>query len=157
GGEVDGLTLRALWKATRGNVLVLRELIFGGRERGALTASTGVWTWKGPLVVTDPLSDVIEARLAHLRPAERALVEVLAYGEPLGACELEASFASEILEAIELRGMVMLEQEGRRALVRLAHPLYSEVLRARTSGLRERAIYRALVASLERTGARRRL
>jgi DNA-binding CsgD family transcriptional regulator len=157
GGDVDGLTLHALWTATRGNVLVLRELILGGLERGALTDSAGVWTWKGPLVVTDPLSEVIEARLARLRPAERALVEVLAYGEPVGACELEASFASEILEAIELRGMVMVEKEGRRALVRVAHPLYGEVLRARTSGLRKRAIYRTLIASLERTGARRRL
>jgi DNA-binding NarL/FixJ family response regulator len=157
GGEVDGLTLRALWKATRGNVLVLRELILGGLERGALTATGGVWSWKGPLVVTEPLSEVIEARLGRLRPAERALVEVLAYGEPMGADELEASFASETLEATELRGMVMVEQEGRRALVRLAHPPYGEVLRARTSGLRERGIYRTLIASLERTGARRRL
>src|SRR5207247_943127 len=88
GGEVDGLTLRGLWKATRGNVLVLRELILGGLERGALTASAGVWSWKGPLVVTEPLSEVIEARLGRLRPAERALVEVLAYGEPMGAYEL---------------------------------------------------------------------
>jgi len=34
GGDVDGLTLRALWKVTQGNVLFLRELILAGRDRG---------------------------------------------------------------------------------------------------------------------------
>lgn len=156
GGEVDGLTLRSLWEASRGNVLFLRELVVGGLEAGLLVQDGGVWSWKGPIVMSRPLSEVIEARMSGLADDERSLLEVLAHGEPMGVWELESRFAPEMLEATERRGLMALERDGKRMRVRPAHPLYGEALRSNTAGLRRRGIYRSLVGCLEQTGARRR-
>src|SRR5207302_9617698 len=60
------------------------------------------------------------------------------------------------LEAAERQGLVEVNKDGRRLAVRLAHPLYSESVRARCPVLRARDIHCQLAAAVESTGARRR-
>ena len=69
---------------------------------------------------------------------------------------LETLFSSSTLEVAERHGVVVVEKDGRRLTVRLAHPLYGESVRARCPVLRARHIQRQIAAALEATGARRR-
>ncbi|HEY2957803.1 MAG TPA: LuxR C-terminal-related transcriptional regulator [Actinomycetota bacterium] len=156
GGQVDGLTLQRLSTATRGNVLLLRELVLAGRELGQLERRERVWRWSGPLAVTPRLAELIEARLGHLDGSQRAVLELLAAGEPLGPRVLAELTGPGAAEALERRGLVTVEHHGRRLEVRLAHPLYGEVLRGRTPRLRARVARRQLADALEALGTRRR-
>jgi DNA-binding CsgD family transcriptional regulator len=156
GGHVDGQTLARLWGATRGNVLFLRELLVAGQESRALRQTGDVWSWTGPMIVSPRLREVLDARLGSLQPDQVALLEVLAYGEPAPVSFLQTQFSSATLEAAERQGLVVVEKDGRRLAVRLAHPLYSESVRAGCPVLRARDIHRQLAAALESTGARRR-
>lgn len=156
GGQVDGPTMATLLRVTRGNVLFLRELLLAGLDSGALTEAGGVWSWRGPIALNSRLQEVVADRMRALEASQIALTEVLAHGEPVAASFLEARFAPATLEATERSGVVVVETEGQRVLVRLAHPLYGEAVRARCPTLRARAIHRELAAALEATGARRR-
>jgi predicted ATPase len=156
GGNVDGASLLKLWNATRGNALYLRELVRGGVERGLLGIAGGVWRWHGPLAPGSWLIDLIDARLSGLGAAERETLEILALAEPLGVAIVSALTPSGSLDALEERGLLDVRSDGRRLQVRLAHPLYAEVVRARTPHLRARGICRQLADALEATGARRR-
>jgi Tetratrico peptide repeat len=60
------------------------------------------------------------------------------------------------MEALEGQGLVAVEQDGRRLMIRLAHPLYGEVLRHHTPTLRARAVCRQLADTLASMGMRRR-
>ena len=46
----------------------------------------------------------------------------------------------------------MTDDAGQRVQVRLAHPLYAEVIGARVSPLRARAVYRQLTEAVEAVG-----
>jgi DNA-binding CsgD family transcriptional regulator len=157
GGQVDRPTVARLWEASQGNVVFLRQILLAGQEGGALSEAGGVWSWQGPILVSLRLQEAVAARLGTLDPDQAALMEVLAFSEPAPASLLERLFSPSTLERSERRGMTVVEKAGRRVLVRLAHPLYGEVARARCPVLRERAIRRELAAGLEATGARRLL
>ena len=100
------------------------------------------------------LVELIEARLGRLDSQERDLLELLAFGEPLGA-GLEGMVGARVLAAAERKGLLSVEQAGRRVEVRLAHPLYGEVVRSQVSPLRVRLIHGGLADAVEATGARR--
>jgi DNA-binding NarL/FixJ family response regulator len=156
GGQVDGLTLHRLWTATLGNSLLLRELLLAGREHGELGRCDGVWRWSGQLGVTPRLGDLVEARLGRLEGPQRAVLELVAAGEPLGPSMLEQFTSPGAIEALERRSLMVVERHGRRLEVRLAHPLYGEVLRRRTPVLRARAVRGQLASAVEAVGMRRR-
>lgn len=156
GGQVDGLTLHRLWTATLGNSLLLRELLLAGREHGELDQRDGVWRWSGAVGATSRLDDLVEARLGRLAGAQRALLELVAAGEPLGPMVVEQFTSPGIIEALERRSLVVVEQHGRRLEVRLAHPLYGDVLRRRTPVLRGRTVHGQLADAVEALGMRRR-
>jgi hypothetical protein len=153
---VDGPTLTKLWKTSGGNVLFLRELLLAGQETNALRHVGGVWSWTSSMVVSPRLQEILDIRMGTLQPDQVSLMEVLAYTEPASVSFLEKLFSSSTLEAAEQQGMVVVEKDGRRLAIRLAHPLYGESMRARCSVLRARDIQRQFAAALEATGARRR-
>ncbi|HEY2192605.1 MAG TPA: AAA family ATPase [Actinomycetospora sp.] len=155
GGQVDGATLHHLWELSLGNMLFLRELVEGGLASGALGADDDVWRWKGPLVPSPRLTELIDARMGSLEADEQAVLELLAFGEPLGVDTPERVVGPDALSAVERKGLVVSERQDRRVELRLAHPLYGEVLRQRTSPRREKTIYRQLAESLEASGVRR--
>src|SRR6266536_1491128 len=150
-GPVDGVTRREVLRVTEGNPLYLRELVLGGLERGALRQVDGVWRWKGGLAGSTRLVELVEARLGALGGADRAAVELVAWGEPLPLGVLEG-----LVEAAERSGLLALERSGRRLLARLAHPLYGEVLRATLPVSRARAVAEQLAAAFGAGALRRR-
>lgn len=155
-GAVDGAAVHLLHRRTQGNVLHLREVVLGALEVGALRQEEGIWRLVGTLPASSRLVEIIENRLGGLDEPGRRALEVLALGEPLEVELLQVVESHSDLEALERRGLMRIEQDGRRLSARLAHPLYGEVLRARLSRLRFRKLTRALADALTAAGARRR-
>jgi DNA-binding CsgD family transcriptional regulator len=156
GGQVDSTTTARLWRATRGNALLLRELVVAGLDQGALADPDGVWRWQGPWTMAPRLMELINARLERPNQDELHVLELLAYGDPLGVDLLASLVPMPAIEALEAQGLLWVEQSRRRAQARPAHPLYVEALRRRCLGLRARARQQELAAATRRFGARRR-
>jgi len=155
GGQVDGSAAQTLWRLAQGNPLYLRELILGGLDSGNLACAAGVWRWHGAIVTSPRLIELIEARLGRLDTQVLELLEVLALAEPLGVQLLESLADPQILAAADRKGLLLTDEADQHIRVRLGHPLYAEVIRARLSPLRARAVFRELTAAVEAVGDRR--
>ncbi len=156
GGPVEAGTLYRLSRLSVGNALFLRELVTAAVESGALVDVGGMWRAEGPLPASTRLVELVEARLGRLPREVRSVAEVIAVGEPLGAALLEAVVPPDDLEATDRAGLLQVVPDLRRTLVRLAHPLYAELLRAHLPPLRARTIPRHLASAMQDTGAKRR-
>jgi DNA-binding CsgD family transcriptional regulator len=156
GGPVDRAAMVRLGVRSQGNALFLRELLLGALADGTLRDDGGIWRLVGPLSPSSRLVELVEARLAGLEAPERALLELVAFGEPLGPAELAALGDPTVADRLERQSLLASHMDGRRVQVRLAHPLYGDVVRARIPVLSVRDITRALAESVEATGARRR-
>jgi DNA-binding CsgD family transcriptional regulator len=129
GGVVESRTIERLWRATRGNVLFLRELVEGGCETGALRVRDGVWRWEGRMEPTPRLREIVQAQLGGLGTDERTALELLATDEPLGLGRVASLINPEVVAVLERRGLVTVVNSGWRAEVWLAHPIYATVVR----------------------------
>ncbi|MER6914759.1 LuxR family transcriptional regulator [Streptomyces sp. NPDC000594] len=156
GGPVETSTTHLLWQHSGGNVLWLQQLVEAGTAAGTLTDTAGVWQCTGPLDPGTELTALVERRIGRLRPAVRRAAELLALGEPLGSTELEHLVGPAVLDELHHHSLATGENNGRRARIRLAHPLYGEVLRRRMPAHRRRRHCRELADALQRTGMRRR-
>ncbi|MDQ1503950.1 MAG: hypothetical protein QOD57_1677 [Actinomycetota bacterium] len=155
-GPVDRATIAHLAVRCEGNVMFLRELILGALHDGSLCDDGGLWRLVGPLRPSERLVELVEARLGSLEPAERRLLELVSFGEPLGPAELRRLADPALAEGLERKGLLISRIDGHRVEVRLAHPLYGDVLRARIPAMRIPEIAHSLAEALEATGARRR-
>src|SRR5271154_589829 len=155
GGPVDAATVRALAGRSRGNPMFLRELVNGALETGVLVDAGGLWRLQGALSPTVRLVELVALRLGDLSQSERSVLELLALGEPLGPAELARLADSGAVDALERKGLVTSATQGSRIEIRLAHPVYGDVVRAGMSPLRERAVSRSLAEVIEAVGARR--
>jgi hypothetical protein len=156
GGPADAAAVRQLADRCGGNPMVLRELVSGALERGALAADGGLWRLRGGLRPTARLVELVALRLGDLSGAERAVLELAAVGEPLGQGELAQLADPAAVEGLERKGLLTSRMDGRRVQVWLAHPVYGDVVRAGISVLRERGIARSLAEVIETAGGRRR-
>ncbi len=155
GGEVDGWTRRELVRVAGGNMLFLRELLHSGLSSEVLARGGGIWRWRGPMVPDGALRGLIEERVRSAGTEARRLLEAVAAAEPVGPVLLRGLGSDELATRCEAAGLLTTERDGARTHVRLAHPLYAEVVRATTGGLRAREIELRLADALEATGARR--
>src|SRR6266699_2545886 len=156
GGDVEPGTLHRLWCDTAGNVLFLRELVADAVEAGTLVRLVGVWRWTPDGRVGPRLAELVADRMGRLDGDRRLLAELLAGGEPLGGDLLQGLVSRIDLADEERRGTIVVEESGRRAEVRLAHPLFGEVIRARMPVLQRRRLQRLLADALEAAGGQRR-
>ncbi|MEQ4721184.1 LuxR C-terminal-related transcriptional regulator [Nonomuraea sp. B19D2] len=152
GGRVESATVARLWRASQGNALYLHELVLSG----ILTEDGDVWRWRGPLTITPTLRETIAGRIGELTAREREVLELLAYGEPLGADLLAVLGSLDAVQHLEDRQLVTVQPDGQRLQVRLAHPLYGEVIRDGCGVLRARTMMRRLAQAVTEAGLRRR-
>jgi DNA-binding CsgD family transcriptional regulator len=127
-GTVDGATARRLFDVTRGNALFLRELVDEGLASGALSEHARVWGWDGPLKPGVRLRDLIAERLGALDDSERDALELVALGEPLTGPVVGRLVADDVLLRLERRRLVDVGTVDGRLELRLAHPLFGDVL-----------------------------
>jgi DNA-binding CsgD family transcriptional regulator len=155
GGPVDRGLVRRLVERTQGNVMFIRELVLGAVEDGSLRNDEGLWRQVREIRPSERLVELVQARLSLLSPAQRAVLELLAFGEPLESEQLHVLADPESIEELERRGLIVSEVCGRGLQLRLAHPLYADVVRARTPAIRAVSIARALAEAFETADARR--
>lgn len=153
GGHVDETTADRLWQATQGNMLFLRELVDAGLDTGALAEVEGIWRWEGEWVMAPRLAELLTHRIGRLDPDEHRLLELVAYGAPIGVDSLTRLVEPELLQAVEAKNLVWVSEE--RSEVYLSHPLYGEVLRSECPLLRARSWKRLLADAVQDTGATR--
>jgi DNA-binding CsgD family transcriptional regulator len=149
GADVDRLTVQRLWETTRGNMLFLRELVNAGLDSGALTELEGVWRWEGEWVMAPRLAELLTRRIGRLEPAEQHLLELLAYGAPIGLDTLADVVDLDVLQTAEAKNLLWIQTNTGHEEVHLAHPLYGEVLRSSCPALREMSRKRELADALE--------
>ncbi|HYZ97228.1 MAG TPA: AAA family ATPase [Acidimicrobiales bacterium] len=154
-GPVDPATVVQFTDRCQGNAVILRELVMGALDDGSLEDDRGMWRLTGQLSPSARLLEIVEARLGQLDDRERALMELVAYGEPLGLAELAVLSDPALAEGLERRDLLTSQLDGRRLQVRLAHPIYGDVVRARTPALRARAIAQSLAEAVEATDGQR--
>jgi DNA-binding CsgD family transcriptional regulator len=155
GGPVDAATLHELANHCCGNPMVLRELVSGALETGTLVDDGGIWRLHGALRPTARLVELVALRLGDLSGPERAVLELLALGEPLEPAELDLLGDPAAVATLERKGLITSRIDGRRVQVWLAHPVYGDVVRVGISALRERAISRSLAEAIETVGGPR--
>lgn len=155
-GPVADRAELALWQASQGNPLLLRELVEEGLRSDRLVRVDDVWMIAEDLGVPAGVASVVAARLARLRPEAREVVERLAVCEPLGLRDLLGALTPLELERLEVEGYISTELDGRREVVRVAHPLHAQVARDGLVPLARRRLLLEEVARLRARGARRR-
>jgi DNA-binding CsgD family transcriptional regulator len=156
GGPVDPAAVARLAERCQGNALFLRELVTGALADGTLHEGNDLWRLRRSPLPSARLVEIVEARLGDLDERERALLELVAYGEPLGQVELMTLDDEARAEALERRELISSRMDGRRLMIYLGHPLYGDVVRARMTALRVRIVARSLADAVEATGAHRR-
>ncbi|MGY1624385.1 LuxR C-terminal-related transcriptional regulator [Geodermatophilus sp. SYSU D00965] len=144
GGPVSAASEHRFFEITRGNVLWLRHLVDGERRAGRLACTDGVWRWAGPAGLPPALDELVAQRIGVLTEAQGRVMELLAFGEPLGLDQLTRLTGAEAVEQVAQRGLAAVGREGTRWDVRIAHPLYAESVRARVSSPRARRLRREL-------------
>lgn len=156
GAEVEVATCHRLWSATSGNALFLHELVLSGLGSGALRHLDHAWAWRGPVSGGGRLRDVVAARLAPLGLDERAALDLLAVGEPLGIDVFERLVGIEIVDRLERQDLVTIRRDDRREQASLSHPVYRDLLRAALSPEAVADAQERLAAAVEAAGGRRR-
>jgi len=155
-GPVSAKAFDELARLSGGNLQLLTELVRGARERGSLAETGGVWDLAAPLPTTAVLDELVAEHLSGVDNAGLAVLELLALCERFGLADLERVHGAARLEALEASRLITVVTSGRRTAVRLAHPLYGEVLRAGLPPLRQRRICAELADTIEAHGAHRR-
>jgi DNA-binding NarL/FixJ family response regulator len=151
GGPLDSAAARRLWSITQGNALYLRQLVDSELESSRLHHVSGVWRWSGELALSPGLIELLSARIGRLPDAQRDVLEVLAFGEPLGVPLLVGLTDALAVEQTEARGLIEVYPDGRRLQTRLAHPLYGEVQRAQMGRLHARRLRGRIACALADT------
>jgi DNA-binding CsgD family transcriptional regulator len=154
-GPVDPVSAERLWRLSAGNALLLRELVIAAQGSDELDQVYGMWRWTGRLELAPNLTDLVDSRLGRLSPQVRAVVELVALGEPIGLGLLVRSTSQDDVEAAEELGLIGVVPDDRRANVRLTHPLYGEVVRQGCPVTRTRRLKANLADLLEQAGSRR--
>lgn len=156
GGPVERASGHWLASRSGGNPLFLKELVLGATETGALSWEDGRWRLQSTDAASDRLVELIGTRLWGLGEAEKEAIALIALGEPLGLALARELVPAETVSTLAEQGLVAVEADGARQVTRLTHPLYGDVIRARTPPVLARRIKRVLADAVQRTGARRR-
>ncbi|WP_203907754.1 LuxR C-terminal-related transcriptional regulator [Rhizocola hellebori] len=156
GGAIESRSALRLAEASGGNPLYLRELVRAGQAQGALACEGGVWSLSRLPQLPTPLADILRERLRGLSAAEREVVALVGSGEPVELGLVVAVLGAQAVERAEAQGLVSLVTAERRAYLRLAHPLYGELLRGEPGQLRLLRLRRELAEAMVATGLRRR-
>jgi DNA-binding CsgD family transcriptional regulator len=156
GGALAPATTERLGRLSGGNPLYLHELVLAGHEAGAWSDSPEGLTLDDRVGAASRLTELVGSRFDGLAGDAAEAVDLLAVGEPLGLSTLEGLTSPAAVEHLDEAGLVQIDVDGRRTQLRLAHPIYTEVLRRRMSVLRRRRLARRLADHVRAEGGRRR-
>ena len=144
GGPLEHRALRWICETSQGNALYVRELVIGALADGTLAIDRELWRLSSRPTVSQSLVDLVTQRMDGLSDDERTALELLALGEPLRLSEVDTLTDHDALLAAEQHGLLTIAADE----VRLAHPLYGDVIRRDLPGLRSRDVRLRLAKTL---------
>jgi DNA-binding CsgD family transcriptional regulator len=150
GRPVDRVTLDRLWSVTQGNPLFVHELLLSALESDAFKTCDGVLSWTGGFGPSTRLSTILESRLGRVSAAGRAVLGVLAVGEPLDLDVLTELCGVDAVVEVERAGLAMVDHRE-RGQVRFCHPLYGEALRQAMGTVERRRVMATLADAMADT------
>ncbi|SNS49975.1 regulatory protein, luxR family [Geodermatophilus pulveris] len=128
-GEVQMRTVERLWRLSGGNPLYLHELVEDGLRTGRLRQVGELWQWAGEVVPSQRLCEIVLAHLGDLDADEWRALQVVG---TVGTCSVEQVLelsSPDAVTALERRRVIDDDVSG-SGEVRVAHPLYAEVVRS---------------------------
>ena len=139
GGTVEELSADFIWESSEGNPLFLRHLVAGALEAGTLRESDGVWQIRGRARVSAGLAALLDTRLEDAGAPALSALKLLALCEPLDLDALVELAGIDAVDAAEQADLIRIADDGGALRVRIAHPLYGDVMRRRigTASARE--------------------
>ena len=152
-GPVEQSVGQWVYESSQGNPLYIRELLLGALESGSLTQVRGLWRLPAAAAAS-------RSRSATWSPSawpgssdgERRAIELLAFGEPLSLSLVVELAGAEPLALAETHRMVTVDAPSDGGAVRLAHPIYGEVMRASLPAALARELRLRLAAAVEARG-----
>jgi DNA-binding CsgD family transcriptional regulator/tetratricopeptide (TPR) repeat protein len=147
-GPLDQTTARRLWELTRGNALFLRHLVEQELAHQHLNNENGTWSWTGDPLGYTGVAELVTSQMGALSEPLADVVDLLTVAGPLDRDLLAEIVGLAAAEEAQARGLVALDHDANRAVVRLAHPLYGEVRRSNASGIRARRLRGRVVRAL---------
>ncbi|WP_205474109.1 LuxR C-terminal-related transcriptional regulator [Nocardioides sp. SYSU D00038] len=150
-GPVGADLVHEVHRSSRGNAMFVRELVRVGLTDGSLGLRAGSWSRVGPTVPDAGLVDLIAAELDRLDADERAAVELVALAEPVAVALARPHVDDEALDRLVGSGLLRVDaalttDRLSTQVLRLAHPLHAECLRATIGPGRRHALHAALYA-----------
>ena len=139
GGTVEELSADFIWESSEGNPLFLRHLVTGALEAGTLREADGVWQIRGRAQVSAGLAALLDTRLDDAGAPALSVLKLLALCEPLDLDALVDLAGVDAVDAAEQADLIRIADDGGALRVRIAHPLYGDVMRRRigTASARE--------------------
>ena len=114
-----------------------------------LASKTGCGGCPGARRCRRSLAELVSARIERLGDGVRRSLELLALGEPLRLSELTRLEPLDSLVTAEAEKLITVDEAMTDPVLRLAHPLYGEAIRASLPGLRARQVRLRLAESLQ--------
>ncbi len=139
GGTVEELSADFIWESSEGNPLFLRHLVTGALEAGTLRKADGVWQIRGRAQVSAGLAALLDTRLDDAGAPALSVLKLLALCEPLDLDAVVDLAGVDAVDAAEQADLIRIADDGGALRVRIAHPLYGDVMRRRigTASARE--------------------
>lgn len=159
GGQLDRISADRLYRYAQGNALMLRELVLAAMTGNELVESEfGTWTWTrtAPVAMAPSLEQLIDTRIGALSPGVGRVLELVAFGEPIGLKLLQKATDEADVDTAMERGLIRERRDDRRTDVRLAHPLYGDLVRKKCPATRARRLKEELADLFEQAGKKRR-
>jgi DNA-binding CsgD family transcriptional regulator len=142
-----------------GSPFFARELTRSLQAAGDLRERSGVLAWADERLPAS-LHDAINDELADLDPVSLDCLRLIAFSEPVRPGHLERLVPAEPVDLLLQQGLLAVDRLGdartAEPMLRLAHPLYSEALRASVTPMARRALLRRLSAAYDNVGPRSR-
>ena len=146
-GPTDDSLAGAVFGASGGNPLLIRELVLDGVASGAIAEADGSWCLEHPLSPGARLHEVVGARTGRLDADVLRVLEMVSLGEPLDTA-IFSDDEGRALDELERLGFVRLEQTADALLARCDHPLVGETIRSGVSTRRAVGHHRTLAERL---------
>jgi DNA-binding CsgD family transcriptional regulator len=150
GGQVSARAATRLHRLSRGNPLVLQEILRVAVANQTVREHRGVWQLEGSLPADAKVAELVSLRLSALDDRGREALELVALSEPFEFDALLGFATPAVVEDLEAHRLIDVSTIGGRQMVNLAHPLYGEWLQSALPATRRRRLAGALVEIYER-------
>jgi DNA-binding CsgD family transcriptional regulator len=132
------------WRLSQGNPLCAREIALSALERREIALGGGMARHTQTLSVDGRVTELIEARLAHLPTDVSSALRVLAAAGEVPVLDLERAVGLDAMSELERRHLVRFRSDGQRRCALAAHPLYGELMARSMRDAEQRRVYRLL-------------